>query len=88
MIVYHRTDRSSADQILATQAWISRENSNEIYFSTVAVDSAADGYGTVVLAVDIHPDLASLDDEFPDGEQHYRIHTRDLAGLPVAEIKG
>ncbi|MGI6797929.1 hypothetical protein [Gordonia sihwensis] len=85
MKLYHRTSTSSADQIIRTGNWQSQEHDSSVYFST-ASSGSADGYGPVVLMIDIDPAIAMIDDEFPDGEQHYRVYARDLVGVPVLEV--
>lgn len=49
-----------------------RENTREAFVST-HVDGQATGYGEAVVHVPVDAADAQLDDEFPDGEQHYRI---------------
>lgn len=57
----------------------SRENMQEAYFSTKRDGGQATGYGDAVVHVRVSKNMAQLDDEFPDGEQHYRI--------PVSQLK-
>ncbi|WP_336794165.1 hypothetical protein [Gordonia malaquae] len=84
MILYHRTSREAAEAIVASGTWVSKEHDQSIYFSTTPT-GAIDGYGEVVLRVDVDPDVAVLDDEFPDGELHYRVHADALSGLDVSQ---
>lgn len=85
--LYHRTTPEAAAAIVTTGRWQSYEN-GWCYFST-ARDGEAIAYGTVVLGVEVPADVALLDDEWSDGETgavleaHYRVHARDLAGVPV-----
>lgn len=85
MLLYHRTDAAAAERIIATRTWRSRENTGEVYLSTRGdAGSSATGYGAVTLVVDVTDlDTLVLDDEFPDGEQHYRVLAAALRGLPV-----
>ncbi|ULD38846.1 hypothetical protein [Rhodococcus qingshengii] len=83
MKLYHRTTEAAADAIVAAQSWVSRENTQEVYFSSAQSGGAADGYGDAVLSVDVPDTVAHLDDEFPDGEQHFRVSISDLAGCVV-----
>lgn len=70
--LYHRTTGEAAERITSSGRMHSRENSDESYFST-RVDGQTDGYGATVVWVRVPEELAALDDEFPDGEQHYRV---------------
>lgn len=70
--LYHRTDAASAARIVAEGRMTSLENTGEAYFSD-RPDGQTEGYGSVVVHVRVPEDLASLEDEFPDGEQHYRV---------------
>lgn len=70
--LYHRTDEEAARAILATGRFRTRENTPEAYLSTDP-DGHAAGYGEVVVHVRIDEADARLEDEFPDGEQHFRI---------------
>lgn len=80
--LWHRTTPEIAERIHATGAWVSKENTGEVYFST-RPDGHAAGYGEALVHVRVPEHLAELDDEFPDGEQHYRVHPRDLVGRIV-----
>lgn len=75
--LYHRTSADAAAAILTGCAMTSRENTQEAYFST-RPDGHATGYGTTVVHVRVPAHLARLDDEFPDGELHYRVRVADL----------
>lgn len=70
--LYHRTSRENAARIAAERKMLSEENTGEAYFSTVE-NGQASGYGDAVVCIEIPEDLAEIDDEFPDGEQHYRV---------------
>lgn len=70
--LYHRTDVDAARVIVATGRFLTRENTREAFVST-HVDGQATGYGDAVVHVRVDVADAQLDDEFPDGEQHYRI---------------
>lgn len=70
--LYHRTSPEAAAAILAGLPWLSRENTGEVYFSN-RIDGQAVGYGDAIVHVRVEAFLADLDDEFPDGEEHYRI---------------
>lgn len=70
--LYHRTTEEAAAQIVRDGKFLTRENTREAFAST-HVDGQAEGYGVAVVQVRIDQAAAELDDEFPDGEQHYRI---------------
>lgn len=70
--LYHRTSEEAARAILASGRFVTRENTREAFASTHA-DGQAAGYGAAVVHVRVDERDAELDDEFPDGEQHYRI---------------
>lgn len=70
--LYHRTSPECAARIRATGVWESRENTREAYFST-RPDGMADGYGDAIVHVRVPAAWCQLDDEYPDGEQHYRV---------------
>lgn len=77
--LYHRTTPEAVALILATGRMVSRENTGEAYFSTVA-DGHAAGYGEALVHVRVPTEWTELDDEFPDGEQHYRVKVSLLRG--------
>ena len=87
MELFHRTSREEADRILSGGKWRSLESPARIYFSTVVTGQNA-GYGEAVLWVTVPDSLCELDDEFPDGEQHYAVPVTALnaAGLEVSEV--
>ena len=72
MDLYHRTSTEAARSIEATGRFHTRENTPEAYAST-HVNGHAAGYGPAVVHVRVRAEDAQLEDEFPDGEQHYRI---------------
>ena len=82
MILFHRTTPEEAERILAGGQWRSREFPARVYFST-SPNGQAEGYGVAVLSVDVDVELCELDDEFPDGEQHYAVPVGHLNGLLV-----
>jgi hypothetical protein len=76
-VLYHRTSPENAEQINQDRRMHSKENTGEVFFSTHK-DGQGTGYGEGVVRVRVPARLAELDDEFPSGEQHYRIRARDL----------
>lgn len=70
--LYHHTSAEAAQAILARGDWQTRENTAEAYASTHVAEQA-EGYGAAVVHIQVAEDDAVLDDEFPSGEQHYRV---------------
>ena len=75
--LYHRTTPEAAAAIMRQRTMVTKENGHRVFFSTVP-DGQAAGYGDAVIHVRIPEHLAHLDDEFPDGEQHYWVDARRL----------
>lgn len=78
--LYHRTSEKAADKIYDTERFTSNINTSfgtEIYFSNKP-SGAISGYGPSLVAVDIPEKYIHIDDEFPDGEKHYRVSAADL----------
>lgn len=88
--LYHGTTREAAEQILAT-GMLQSAGEPDVYLTT-APSGTGYGDGTVV-AVDVDPELLSLDDEFPDGRKDFRLsapgkrvrirNPRIAAGVPA-----
>lgn len=70
--LYHRTSPEAAAEILASGRLVTRENTRQAYASTRPNGHAA-GYGAAVVQLLVAESDAELDDEFPDGERHYRV---------------
>ena len=75
--LYHRTTPEAAARVYSERRMISRENTAETYWSNRR-DGQASGYGQAVIHIRIPEELAELEDEFPDGEQHYRVPAHAL----------
>jgi len=75
--LYHRTTPDIAERIMRERRMISEENTREAYFSTQP-DGMITDYGAAVVCIEIPEHLAELDDEFPSGELHYRVHVDDI----------
>ena len=84
LTLYHRTTPAAAAAILAGARMASKENQDSSYFSTSATGQA-EGYGEAVVIIRVPIDLIELDDEFPDGEQHYRVPNAVIGQYLVAE---
>lgn len=74
--LYHFTTPEAARAIIDTRTWVSAENTGEVYGSD-RVDGQATGYGTAYVHVILPRACVTLDDEFPDGEKHYRFLPAD-----------
>lgn len=75
--LFHRTSHTAAELIAVEKAMISKENTAEVYFSTNRLGQA-EGYGEAVVHVRVPVEIAELEDEFPNGEQHYRVKASAL----------
>jgi len=75
--LYHFTSPEAAERIHRTGQWLSKENTQSVYFSTDPKGQAT-GYGEAVVHVRVPRHWAQLDDEFPSGEQHYTVPIRRL----------
>lgn len=71
--LYHRTTPEALEAITASGTMVTKENTPEVYFSTVSEGGQGDGYGSAVVWIRVPEDDVEIDDEFPDGEQHYRV---------------
>lgn len=85
--LYHRTTPDAARQIQATGRIESKENPPRAYFSTKK-DGQAAGYGDAVVHVRVPRRLAELDDEFPDGEQHYAVNVKHIRREHIVRPEG
>lgn len=85
--LYHFTTPEAARAIADTGKWVSAENTGEVYAST-RKDGQATGYGTAYVHVIMPKACATLDDEFPDGEQHYRFNPADAFIVTVTPNDG
>jgi len=74
--LYHRTSTEAAKKILK-DGFSKGKEGGRVYFST-RPHGQAEGYGNTVVHVRVPLSIAHLDDEFPDGEQHYWVDYRDL----------
>lgn len=79
--LYHRTTPEAADSIVSGGGFTSKENRHDgqpVYFSTHLHGGEGEGYGSAAVHVRIPERLADLDDEFPDGEQHYAVPSHEI----------
>ena len=80
LTLYHRTspDKAAIIRQAGFDSKIKTSFGTEVYFSTKP-DGEATGYGSELVSIEIPEQYANLDDEFPDGEQHYWVAAKDLA---------
>ena len=79
--LYHRTSPDQAELIKRTGLFDSKiktQFGTEVYFSN-RPDGEGAGYGDALVSVEIPIQYANLDDEFPDGEQHYWVSAKDIS---------
>lgn len=78
LTLYHHTTPENADKIKQSGKWMSKESTQEIWFSNRKGEHA-DGYGTGgVVKVKVHPRIVRQTDSFPSGEHYFAIHKNHL----------
>lgn len=77
LVLYHRTSRSAAETIGKQGRFLSRER-DEVCFSNRESGRYSVDYGEATVRVEVPEVWTTLDDEFEDGEQHYRVNARDI----------
>lgn len=75
--LYHRTTAENAARIAATGRFLSKENTNETFFSNKP-DGQAEGYGDAVVAVRVPARQVRINDAFPH-EIHVAVSNRVLS---------
>lgn len=76
--LYHRTTPEALAGIMESGTMVTKENTPEVYFSTVSEGGQGDGYGSAVVWIRVPEDDVEIDDEFPDGEQHFRVPIKSI----------
>jgi hypothetical protein len=71
--LYHFTSPENASAIMAGRSMKSVYSDRAAYFTTHPDSEYGSGFGTAKVHVKVPEHLAELDDEFPSGEQHYRV---------------
>jgi hypothetical protein len=71
--LYHFTSPENASAIMAGRSMKSVYSDKAAYFTTHPDSEYGSGFGTAKVHVKVPEHLAELDDEFPSGEQHYRV---------------
>lgn len=82
--VYHHTSREGSQSILRTGTLVPREDG--VFFSS-RPHGHASGYGPCAVEVLVDARLLLPDDEFGDGEVHFRVPARLGSPWPV-RVKG
>lgn len=77
MRLYHVTSAQAAGEIYPNGPFQSKEADGSVYF-TNRLGGYASGYGDAWVVVEVPEEITELDDEFDDGELHYRINLGDL----------
>ena len=70
MLVYHRTNWKSANEII--QSGIMKTKEYALFFSN-RKEGYAEDYGNCVISFEIPKYILEVDDEFSTGEKHYRM---------------
>lgn len=83
--LYHRTSPEAAHALAQGAPWTPDPRANGpdadyVWFSDRR-NGSAEGYGDGVVRVLLHVEEAWLDDEYPDGECHYRVPLKELKGV-------
>ena len=82
--LYHRTTPEAAAEIRRTGKFVSKENTDEVFFSSKPTGQA-EGYGSEVVEVRVDPANVRLDDAFDD-EIHVAVKTADVPKPPAAAV--
>jgi hypothetical protein len=80
MKVFHHTSLEAAKRIVETGTMTGLEDG---LFFTNRAGGHASGYGAATVEMSIPDHLLQLDDEFQDGEEHYRLPVRANAIIDV-----
>lgn len=84
MRVYHRTTAEAKAAIEAAGCMTGADG--YVYVTNRCRGDASVDYGPAVVVLDIPKRLLELDDEFPDGEAHYRLPAREVRAAHI--VKG
>ena len=82
--LYHRTSQAAAKQINRTGRFVSRESTQEVFFSNIPNGQAA-SFGDYVVEVKVHPSRTRLTDAL-HGEMYLAVPTRYLSSRNVVGI--
>lgn len=76
--LFHRTTAEAAETIGRERRFESKENYGYVYFSNRAQGEYAVDYGPGCVRVVMPASLVKLDDEFADGERHFRVRANQI----------
>jgi|TARA_Y100000310_G_scaffold282401_1_gene303573 hypothetical protein len=76
--LYHRTTPEAAQQMRETGKFISKENTNETFFSN-RIEGQAEGYGDAVVEVRVPAQQIRLEDAFRNGEIHVAVSNDNIS---------
>lgn len=88
--LYHNTSPEAANEIRQKKKMVTKDNTGRAYFTTHSDSEYASGFGPEQIHVRIpknwteddhapkYESTAQLDDEFPNGEQHYAVKLNRL----------
>lgn len=75
--LYHRTTPEAAQRMRESGEFVSRENTNETFFSNKK-EGQTEGYGDAIVEVRVPAQQVRIDDAFPDGEIHVAVSNDDI----------
>jgi hypothetical protein len=84
--LYHWTSEAAAKQIAKTGRFISKENSNETFFSNKPDSDGGSGFGDYIVEVQVSPNRLRVTDMFPSGEIYAAISNRFLSARNVKRV--
>ena len=76
--LYHFTSPENASAIMSERSMKSTYSDKAAYFTTDPESEYGTAFGTAKVHVRVPEHIAEIDDEFPSGEQHYRVPTHRL----------
>ncbi len=75
--LYHRTTPEAAQRMRESGEFVSRENTNETFFSNKK-EGQAEGYGDAIVEVRVPAQQVRINDAFRDGEIHVAVSNDDI----------
>lgn len=79
LTLYHHTSPEAAAEIHKSGKWLSKENTQEIYFSNRKGEHAGNYGNSGVVKVNVHPRFVRQTDAFPSGEIYFAVHKNHLS---------
>ena len=80
--LYHRTSKANADAVTKTGKFISKENTDETFFSNKPTGQA-EGYGDAIVTVKVPAQVIRINDAFRD-EIHVAVSNKQLSKAVIA----